>query len=176
MKKLTAIFAAAVLAAGTAFSCGKSKKKTSRPDAASSVEEFAAATIDESKAEVYLSYLYPDEKIEKMKASGEWEKTVEEYRKALEALNAEYKLEIRNARKQYELSDAEVASAEKCFKANYGADVDFTEGWLFFINTDYREKATHSLEIQSTPICALYDGKEWKMIDSTPSTLVKNYP
>ena len=55
---------------------------------------------------------------------------------------------------------------------NCGASISLPENSQF----GYRDKTSRALNYETTPVCALYDGGEWKMIDASPSTLVKNYP
>jgi|GEM_PF-1844061 lipoprotein len=193
MKKFFAILAVCVTTAAAFASC-KAKKDGTGKQAQNSLDsdimsgntdissngsdkaatDYSECFFREKSGETYYTLTSPDEYIKKLKNDAEWEDLISDFNYDQEIFCANYEVKSKEVKKESELTDNELASAESYFEELYNCSVEAISGYEYSVKAEVFAK-DYGEESKSIKFCVVNLGEGWKIIENSAADLKDYY-
>lgn len=179
MKKFAALSVCTVMAASF-VSCGdeiqksdkSSRSSESGPDKAA--REYLDACYSRKGGEKFCKLIFPDEYIEKLKNSEDWEDEIRYWNDEIGDILREYKVNVDQIKKVNELDD--LKCAESYFIVHrYIDSIDVTKGYEYTAKVQITDRENGEKEIKTENFCVVEVNDDWKVVPVSAYTLEEQY-
>ncbi len=177
MKKITALSVCMVMVASF-VSCGdsdKSSKSSENSKISKSGSDKAAKDFmdfsNKKTGEIFYTSIFPDERIEELKDSGEWEDLINKYNDDME--DSPYKFKVKDVKKGEELINLEYA--ESYFSDEMDVDVEVTKGYEYIAKVQLTNRDDEKKHTNTRKYCVVEVNDDWKVIPISAEELEKTY-
>lgn len=180
MKKLAALSVCMIIAAAF-VSCGDSNKKSdkSRKNSESGSDKAAREYVEtyigrKKDGEKLCTLIFPDEYIEKLKDSNDWEDEIDYWNDEIDYILRDYKVNVEQIEKVKELDD--LKCAEIYFISHrYIDSIDVTKGYEYTAKVRITNRESGEKEIKTENFCVVEVNDDWKVIPADIEYLEEYY-
>lgn len=165
MKKITALSVGLIMAVSF-VSCGDGNKKSSKSGSDKAAEDFM-----DFSGEMFYTSIFPDERIEELKDSGEWEDLIDKYNDDME--DSSYKYKAKDVKKGEELVNLEYAKSY--FSDEMDVDVEVTKGYEYIAKVQCTNRDDGKKDTYTRKYCVVEVNDDWKVIPISAEELEEKY-